>query len=292
MIQFLSSLLVEVKKGRADLDAYNIFGIDLVLTGAIDVLGNQQHLEPADKRTVLKGLIEAMGTKPDTAKAFADKYEDYLVEPRYMSMVQVGRTVMESFLAGSEIAVEQINPVFDQWNKPRAVQTPSRIVTVLFTDMVGSTSLTQSRGDLAAQHIVRHHNRIVRAALAEFDGKEIKHTGDGIMASFASAVSGVEAAIAIQKAVAAHNIKHADQPLSIRIGMNSGEPIEEEDDLFGTTVQLAARVCSESGSDQILCTNVVRELSAGKGLIFIPKGTRPLKGFTDQVLLYEVQWAD
>ena len=291
MIRFLSGLLGQVKNVRPTLDAYNKFGVDLILAGAIDVLGTQKHLEPIDKRSILKETIEVMGTKPETAQAFADKYEDYLIEPKYMSMVQVGRIAMESELAGAETDGDEVAKAFDGWNKPQQAAAASpRIMTVLFTDMVGSTDLTQARGDHAAQDVVRRHNNIVRRALADFTGKEVKHTGDGIMASFSSAANGVEAAVAIQLACAAHNVKRPDLQLHLRIGINAGEPIEEEDDLFGTTVQLSARVCAKSGTDEILCTNVVRELSAGKGLTFVAKGEHALKGFKDPVALYEVLW--
>ncbi|MDR3438002.1 adenylate/guanylate cyclase domain-containing protein [Telmatospirillum sp.] len=291
MIRLLSGLLGEIQKVRPSLDAYNLFGIDLVLAGAIDVLGTEKLLSLEDKRGILKQTIEVMGTKSDTAKAFADKYEDYLVEPKYLSMVQVGRNNMEALLADAEMSLDEIGSVFTSWNRPQpTTQTSPGTITVLFTDMVGSTDLTQSRGDHAAQDIVRRHNSIVRSALAEFAGKEIKHTGDGIMASFSSAANGVEAAIAIQKACAAHNEKSPNLPLHLRIGINAGEPIQEEDDLFGTTVQLSARVCAKAASNEILCTNVVRELSAGKDLTFDAKGVHELKGFKDAVPLFAVQW--
>lgn len=291
MIRFLSSLLQEIKKVRPTLDAYNIFGIDLMLAGAIEVLGTQKHLELEDKRSILRNAIEVMGTKKEVAKAFADRYEDYLVEPKYMSMVQAGRNNMEAMMAGAEIATGEIGQTIETWNKPQqAPGAGSRIVTVLFTDMVGSTDLTQARGDHAAQDVVRRHNSIVRTALAEYVGKEIKHTGDGIMASFASAANAIEAAIVIQRACASHNLARPDQSLHLRIGLNAGEPIEEEDDLFGTTVQLSARVCAKAETDQILCTNVVRELSAGKDLSFTSKGVHELKGFKDPVPLHEVIW--
>jgi len=291
MIRFLSSLLTEVKKVRPALDAYNIFGIDLMLAGAIDVLGTQNHLDLDDKRAILRTTIEVMGTKGETAKAFADRYEDYLFEPKYMSMVLVGRSNMEALLGGADLALSQVSRVFESWNKPQqSAPTSSHIVTVLFTDMVGSTDLTQARGDHVAQDIVRRHNTIVRTALLEFSGKEIKHTGDGIMASFASASNGVEAAIVIQRACATHNEKHPDLPLHLRIGLNAGEPIEEEDDLFGSTVQLSARVCAEAATDEILCTNVVRELSSGKDLPFVLTGERELKGFKDPIALYKILW--
>jgi class 3 adenylate cyclase len=130
----------------------------------------------------------------------------------------------------------------------------------------------------------------VRSVLAALSGKEIKHTGDGIMAAFASAANGVEAAVAIQRAVRAHTDDHPDLPIEIRIGMDAGEPIEEDDDLFGTTVQLASRACAAAHSGQIMCTNVVRELSAGKGQDFVSRGLHALKGFKEKIALFEVQW--
>ena len=163
-------------------------------------------------------------------------------------------------------------------------------MTVVFTDMVGSTDMTQAKGDQAAQIIVRRHNSIVRAALNEYGGKQIKHTGDGIMAAFPSPASGVEAAVAIQRAVAANNARFPDQTLHLRIGINAGEPIEEEEDLFGATVQLAARTCAAAGTDQIVCTNVVRELTGNKAS-FAARGPTTLKGFSEKVTLYEVGWA-
>jgi class 3 adenylate cyclase len=289
-MRFLGGFLKEVKAVRPTLDAFNLFGVDLMLAGAADLLGQQNGVEADGLRPILQGAIEAMGVKADTARTFADKYESYLGEPRYLTMVQSGRNAMDCFLAGTGND-ENLGKVFAQWNKPQqATQTTPRIMTIIFTDMVGSTDLTQARGDQAAQHIVRRHNSIVRSALADHSGKEIKHTGDGIMASFASAANGVEASIAIQKAIATHNVREPSQDLHVRIGINAGEPIEEEEDLFGGTVQLAARVCAKCDTDDILCTNVVRELSSGKGLVFVSKGAHTLKGFREAVPLYKVEW--
>lgn len=293
MMQFLSGILEEVKKIRPNLDSYNIFGIDLLLSGAVAALGDNHGLNMREKREILKGAIEALGTKPETAQTFVDKLEDYLVEPKYLAMVQAGRGAMEAFSSGGAPDQEQLNKVFQAWNKPKQTsQAGPRIQTVLFTDMVGSTDMTQARGDQAAQHIVRRHNSIVRGALGEFGGKEIKHTGDGIMAAFTSAASGVEACVAIQQAIARHNESSPELELHVRIGINAGEPIEEEDDLFGSTVQLAARVCAKTGTDEIFCTNVVRELASGnRGLVFVDKGSFDLKGFKEPVTLYQVMWS-
>jgi class 3 adenylate cyclase len=153
--------------------------------------------------------------------------------------------------------------------------------------MEGSTSLTQRLGDAKAQELLRTHNSIIRDALKAHGGSEIKHTGDGIMASFASASGALECAIAIQRTLAERN-ESAEAPIRVRIGLNAGEPVAEESDLFGTAVQLAARVCAKAEPGQILVSNVVRELAAGKGFLFSDEGEVVLRGFEDPVRLYAV----
>jgi class 3 adenylate cyclase len=164
--------------------------------------------------------------------------------------------------------------------------------TILFTDMEGSTTLTQRLGDAKAQEVLRAHNRIVRDALKTHSGSEIKHTGDGIMASFASASRALECAIAIQRAFAEHNESNPETPIRVRIGLNAGEPVAEEEDLFGTAVQLAARICAHAEPGEILAPIVVRELAAGKGFLFSDRGDVALRGFEDPVRLYEVRWRE
>lgn len=159
-------------------------------------------------------------------------------------------------------------------------------VTILFTDMESSTALTQRLGDAQAQELVRAHNRIVREALKQHGGSEIKHTGDGIMASFASASRALECAVAIQRGVAQRD----DAKLAVHIGVNAGEPVAEEQDLFGTAVQLARRICDHAEGGEIIASDVVRQLVAGKGFLFADRGEVALRGFEDPVRLYEVRW--
>ncbi len=164
--------------------------------------------------------------------------------------------------------------------------------TILFTDMEGSTALAQRLGDAAAQNVRRAHNEIVRTALASNSGSEIKHTGDGIMASFTTASAGLACAVAIQRGVAAHVAEQPDSPLGVYIGLNAGEPIAEDDDLFGTSVDLAARICGRAQAGEILASDVVRQLAAGKGFLFSDRGETELRGFEDPVKLYDVRWRD
>jgi class 3 adenylate cyclase len=154
--------------------------------------------------------------------------------------------------------------------------------TILFTDLESSTALTQAVGDAKAQDVLHGHNDVVRAALAAHEGEEVKHTGDGIMASFTSAVSAVEAAQQIQRDLAGGEVR-------VRIGLNAGEPIHEEGDYFGGSVQLAARVCDRAEPGQVLVSNVVRELCTGKMFQFADQGEATLKGFPEPVRLFAVE---
>ena len=173
-----------------------------------------------------------------------------------------------------------------------AQAAPSGLVTILFTDMEGSTTLTQRLGDARAQEVIHIHNTIVRDSLRAHDGTEIKHTGDGIMASFGSARRALESAITIQRAFASHNADNPNAQVRVRVGLNAGEPVAEDDDLFGTAVQLAARACAHAEPGQIVIPDGVRHLVAGKDFLFADLGDSTLKGFEDPVRLYEVRWRE
>jgi class 3 adenylate cyclase len=159
--------------------------------------------------------------------------------------------------------------------------------TILFTDMEGSTSLTQRLGDARAMTLLREHDRIVREALDHHGGSEVKHTGDGLMASFPSVVGAIDSAVQIQRRLA----EGADpSELRVRIGMSAGEPVTERNDLFGAVVQLAARLCSRAAPGSVLVSSAVHELAMGKGFAFGKHRRLNLKGFEAPVQVFEVLW--
>lgn len=159
---------------------------------------------------------------------------------------------------------------------------------IMFTDIVGSTKMTERLGDRVATEMVRAHDSIVRRCLNVSRGREVKHTGDGIMASFASTAEAIDCAVAIQQGFERYNRGNAE-PLHIRIGLDCGEPVEDSNDLFGSTVQLAARLCSAASPDQILVSeNIRREHS--NSAIFQPTKRRRLKGFSQAVPAFECAW--
>ena len=163
------------------------------------------------------------------------------------------------------------------------------LVTILFTDVEGSSALTERLGDAAARDVLRTHERVVRDALREHGGTEVKTMGDGFMASFSSASRALECAITLQRAFSKQN-ESAEEPVRVRIGLNAGEPIAEDDDLFGTAVNLAARIAAQADGGEIFASDVVRQLVAGKGFLFADRGESALRGFEDPVRIYEVGW--
>jgi class 3 adenylate cyclase len=142
-----------------------------------------------------------------------------------------------------------------------------------------------------AMEFLHIHDTIVRNALAAAKGREVKHTGDGIMASFVSAAAAVKCASQIQRELAKHQqAGDRERPIKVRIGAAAGEPVEHHSDLFGATVQLAARLCAHAQPEQILVSNVVAELCTGKLLPFEELGEVTLKGFDRPVRAHAVVW--
>jgi class 3 adenylate cyclase len=178
---------------------------------------------------------------------------------------------------------------------PRAVPgasapaVDSGLRAVMFTDIVGSTEMTARLGDVAALEQVRAHDALVRRGLEAHGGREVKHTGDGIMASFDVVKNAARAAADIQRRFAAYNAE-ASESLSVRIGVDAGEPVEEHDDLFGATVQLANRLCSEAEANGIIVSGRVRELCEEGAARFVALGERRLKGFSEKIPVYRLEW--
>jgi class 3 adenylate cyclase len=162
--------------------------------------------------------------------------------------------------------------------------------TLMFTDVVGSTSLGHELGDVELHRLMTTHNRLVREQINRHHGRAVKSTGDGLLASFSDASLAVSCARNVQKTLAAHREAHPRDPLHVRIGMSAGEPISESEDLFGSVVNLAARICDEADRDEILVAGVVRELCMGKKFPFELRGEAELKGFSEKVALYRVAW--
>ncbi|HZZ00772.1 MAG TPA: nickel-binding protein [Candidatus Baltobacteraceae bacterium] len=225
-----------------------------------------------------QGKIFCLCTAPDAESAASVHREAHGLMAQ--KLIEVSPDVAEGFLGGCEVSPQGAALVPGTKNGER----DNGIRTVLFTDIVGSTSLTQSLGDEGAMEVLGLHDAIVREAIAAGGGREVKHMGDGIMVSFVSAARAVRAAIQIHDALRRRSDN--GDALQVRIGAAAGEPVEANRDLFGSSVQLAARLCAYAQPEQSVVSNVVAELCMGKGLAFDDLGEVQFKGFARAVRVH------
>lgn len=191
-------------------------------------------------------------------------------------IIEVDRALVESFLGTLH------EPT------PGEVWSATAFRVVAFTDIEGSTKLTQELGDARAMELLHEHDRIVRETLTSCRGQEVKHTGDGIMVSFTSVSRAVRWACEVSDQLEERNRAAGEPGLHVRIGMSAGEPVAEGEDLFGATVQLAARLCDHAAPGSTMVANTVRDLALGKGFGFETCDPVRLKGFTEPVQPFEL----
>lgn len=164
----------------------------------------------------------------------------------------------------------------------RPVRAADRVLmTVLFTDIVGSTKRAKAVGDRKWAHLLARHDQLVRRELVRWGGREVKSTGDGFLATFEGPARGIRCALALSSAV-------RDLGLSVRAGLHTGECEVMGDDIGGIGVHLAARVASKASAGQVLVTSTVRDLVSGSGIGFQDRGRHALKGMSEPWRLYEV----
>jgi class 3 adenylate cyclase len=173
-------------------------------------------------------------------------------------------------------------------NDPVDHATGNPFRAILFTDLEGSTSLLESVGEALYMVLLTEHDLIIRRALVNARGREVKHTGDGIMASFDNVSGALECSLAIQAGFGARPREPEGPDLRVRIGIAAGEPVDHNDDLFGSTVTLASRICAAADAGHILTSDVVHDLGRAKGFSFDPGQERTLKGFSTPTRLFEL----
>ncbi|HEY6073229.1 MAG TPA: nickel-binding protein, partial [Anaerolineales bacterium] len=220
-------------------------------------------IEAPDRNTIQKAHNEAHGLVPN-------------------EIIEVDSRVVEAFLGRVK------DPTPEESSSEVPIDSAFR--AIMFTDLKDSTLMTTMFGDTKALHLLHVHNALIRNALREHHGHEVKNTGDGIMASFAHVEDAVNCAIAVQEAFADHNQRNSEESMHVRIGLAAGEPVEEDGDFFGSTVHLAARICAHVEPDHILVAQIIRDECKSRRDEFVNQGELTPKGFNTPVCVYEVKW--
>jgi class 3 adenylate cyclase/tetratricopeptide (TPR) repeat protein len=254
-------------------------------------------------------LAEALDTSLPTASPQPVAHPDDLSEREIEVLVRMagGRTGQEiagDLVLGQKTIAGHMTNIFNKTRvgdqatatayavekglAPRADAAPLLRI-ILVSDVVASGALILRSGDAKAHGLIQIHDALIRQCLRAHEGIEIAHTGDGIEAAFDASSRAVECAVAIQTAFARHNREHPTDTMQVRIGVHAGEPIASEGRLFGAAVHATFRICARAQPDQILVSDAVSQLVAGKGFTLTNRGQTTLKGL-GRMRLHEVVW--
>lgn len=294
---FTDAALALLALSRPDMQAFERFGLNLYLGGAAIkacdlTAASGVSLPPELRRELLAQTLERAGTNAATVQSFVERLEPSLGRPRYKALADAGA---EAFTAppgeDGKPRHEKLDTLLREWADPAARGAKSEAVIFLLTDIVGSTALTAKLGNSAAQRVVRAHNTVARAAVKEFRGREIKHTGDGMLLTFPDAVTAARAAIAIQQDAHAYAADNPEAPLSLRVGLHTGQAAADEGEYHGEAVLLLDGICAAGEAGQITCSEEIAARTGGSNLRFADLGPKLLKGTEIERRVLKVEWA-
>lgn len=275
---------------RPELQAFERYGFNLYLAGAAFALAEKAQFDGDLKQRLVQIIVTHAGTSLDAAQSFAARAEGAAERPRYRALMDAGRAAFAAqFDAAAADAHAPLPDLIKQWADPAARGKAERL-TFLLTDLVGSTALTSKLGNSGAQRVVRAHNSLVRQAIKENKGKEIKHTGDGILVSFTDVLNAARAAIFIQQEALTYTQENPDAPVSLRVGLHAGEATMEDGEYYGEAVMLLDGICAAADAGQISATDVIKSRCPASMFRFADIGLRTLKGSDVQQQIFLLEW--
>ncbi len=270
------------------------------LSAAIGFTRRQAALDPLaeePQRDLMRRLAEA-GDRGAAIRVYERLAQRLRAELRIAPSLQT-RELADALRRGGEAAAPTpiaaagaaVEVVATPPAAPAAQEPGPAVVTLLFTDLVGSTELLDALGDDEAERLRRMHFGLLRDVAGAHSGQEVKNLGDGLMVAFSSAVNAVSCAVGIQQAVYRHNARQGDDRLKVRVGLNVGEPIRDEEDYFGTPVVVAKRLCDRAEGGQILASDLLRALIGSRGSFgFRSLGSMALKGISEPLPTVQIEW--
>lgn len=277
------------------LDSYTRFGVTLFLAGVGEVLGRRGHVA---KDVVQAGLIrrvQALGETERLARGFVRNIDEYLLDDRYFEMYRRGRSCACRRIVDDEMQSGLVEAL-REWRAPtewddaigrgtaegdqRAAEGNGMGVAVLCTEIVGARTLQQKKGDEGMADVIRAHNEIVREAMRRFGGREIRHTGDGVMAAFPTPSRAVDAGLSMQASVARFSEAMPGRAFALRCGVSYGRPVGEGAEPSGAPVGMAARILSRSGAGEVAVSLAIRDLCADEDFEFEEFGVLEIQGGT------------
>lgn len=268
---FTADMMTVLGPRAATLQAFDRYGINLYLAGGAEELAFREMLTEQTVQRILGALLRDLGTGPEVADSFCERLNSAKNRPRFKAMMDAGRAAMVAYLDSQPIPPEVgIEPVLSTWSNPHGEAGAAQKLAVLLTDLVGSTDATAKLGNSGAQRLLRAHNAIVRAALKEYRGTEVKHTGDGILAIFTSPGDAANAGAMMQQDSFAYVRDNPELPLAIRIGVEYGEGQKDETgEYFGPAFTAIEGICDAGGNGDVAVSPMVKEQSESSTLRYV-----------------------
>jgi adenylate cyclase len=286
---FADSALAMLALARPQASAFERFGFNLYLAGG--ATGALAVLAPEIKRDILCRALERAGTSAASAQGFADRLEPSIARPRFRMLYDAG---IDAFMAPRDesgaFRHDRLTSLMHEWSDPTARGARAETVTFLLTDLVGSTAMTAQIGNSGAQRVVRAHNTIVRQVVKDYRGKEVKHTGDGLLLTFSDPATAARAAMEIQSEAAVYAEANPEAPLSLRVGLHTGEAGSEDGDYFGEAVMLLDGICAAADAGEISCSEEIVDRARGPAFSFTDVGPKPLKGTELERTIFKLAW--
>ena len=252
---------------------------------------------PIETGRCLQGLAEVAERRGDRAEALQNLDRAAALFQQHGARLYLNRVIARKLELQGITSID-VNTSIDrltasvQSERPEISvhPAPDGTVTIMFSDIEGSTQLTERLGDKAWMEVLREHNAIVREPLKVHGGFEVKSEGDGFMIAFQSARGGVDCAVEIQRALAARN-QTAAEPVSVRMGLHAGEMVKEGQDFFGKNVIMANRVAGQAKGGEILTSGALKSLVPGSEVAWGEKRTVALKGLSGEHEVWAVEWS-
>ena len=302
--EFVLKTIATVKMWDINMDIYTRIAINLIVAGGCERMGSFFELSDSEYKKILEVAVKEVADNTFVPDAVRDKQfykvlNGSLLEPEHRKLIAIGTRAMDIILREVKAdAFADMREVLEDWRGKvisellplEGVQKKKTPLSIMFTDIVDSTMISEIKGEQFAQDILHVHNAIAREAIKEFKGREIKLMGDGVFACFNTALNGAKAAIQMQREIAKFNRENPDKMFYVRIGLNFGKPIIENGDLFGMAVGRASRVCHKAGGGAIFVTRDMYEELAQSEIEFKDEGEYEFKGIVQKERVYSIVW--
>lgn len=291
LIAFADNAMSALAATRPQLQSFERVGLNLYLAGAAAAVAERAGFADSIALNLLTKALVHTGTHPAVADAFGQRLGASSQRPRFRKLMEGGHAAMMATMdGGSNSPLPPLPDLITQWADPTVRGAEVKKVTFLLTDIVGSTALTSKMGNSAAQRVVRAHNSAARAAIKNFRGTEVKHTGDGMLITFPDGAAAGRAAMEIQQEGTSYARDNPDAPLVMRLGIHTGEASVEEGEYYGPALSILNGICAAAGDDQIFCTEEVKSKCVGPVFRFQDMGMRTLKGSQLQCRAFKLEW--